>query len=185
MNARGLLPLLICLALVAALSTLASDDGYENRYAVREVAVGQTGSLREFDVRVSRVALAGSIDRPSQPVATEHVFVVITLEADVRLRQQGFWNIELHTADGRIYKRRPEWSTPDLKLTQPGFSARGTQVYELPVERVTGAALLVGPTFGEVTHYDGAVRIDLGLSSEAVGTPGTVKLPEATQWVTT
>ena len=166
------------------LSTLAPDDSYENRYAVREVAVGETGRLREFDVRVGRVELAKAVMSSSGPITTAHVFVVITLEADVRWRQQGFWNIEVHTMDGRSYDRRPEWSTPDIKVTQPGFSARGTQVYELPVDRVAGAVLQVGPSFGEVTHFESAVRVDLGLSPGGARAAGAVQLPEATQWVT-
>jgi hypothetical protein len=181
---RTALEVLGGIAVLAALTLVAPDFDYESRYTYDDVAVGETGRLREYDATVTAVRLVRSIARGEEASVTEHAFVVVTIEAAVRTDGQSFGNMELRTRDGRRYDPRPEWVTAELKATQPGFSCRGTQVYEVPTRRLAGAVLVIGPDGGELTTFDGAVRVDLGLSGREPIEPGPLALPEDTTWAT-
>jgi hypothetical protein len=145
--------------------------------------VGEPGRLREYDATVTASGLVRSIAQYEEAIVTEHAFVVVTIEATVRTDGQSFGNMELRTRDGRRYEPRPEWATPQLPPTQPGFTSRGTQVYEVPTHRLRGAVLIIGPDEGETTTFDAAVRVDLGLSGRESVEPGPIVLPEGITWI--
>lgn len=168
------------IAVIAALTLIAPDFGYESRYRYHDGGVGEPGRLREYDATATSVRLAKSIAKYEDTIHTEHAFVLVAIEASVRTDGQGFRNMELRTRDGRRYQPRPDWFAAELKPTQPGFTSRGTQVYEVPTRRLAGAVLIIGPDQGEITTFDGAVRVDLGLSGREPVEPGPVVLPEST-----
>lgn len=90
-------------------------------------------------------------------------------------------NAELRTRDAHQYDPKPDWVSAAPPITQPGFTAVGMQVYEVPVERLRRATVIIGPDEGEVTTYDAAVRVDLGLSGDE---SLELALPQATTRVT-
>jgi hypothetical protein len=181
---RTVLELLGGIAVIAALTLAAPEFDYESRYRYDDVAVGELGRLREYDATVPAVRLVRSVALYEEAISTEHAFVVITIEAAVRTEGQGFGNLELRTRSGHRYEPRPDWFAAGLKPTQPGFSVRGAQVYEVPTDRLRGAVLIIGPDEGETTTFDAAVRVDLGLSGREPVEPGPVVLPESSTWVT-
>lgn len=166
------------IAVIAALALAAPEFGYESRCRYRDVGLGEPGRLREYDATATSVRLAKSIAKYEDTIPTEHAFVLVTIEASVRTDGQGFRNMELRTRDGRRYEPRPDWFAAELKPTQPGFTSRGTQVYEVPTRRLAGAVLIIGPDQGEITNFDGAVRVDLGLTGRELVEPGPIVLPE-------
>ncbi len=178
-----------CLAAVALISLVTPVFGAESRYVYDRVRLGERGELREFDATATGVRLTRSIDKYGDPLTTDHVYVVVTVEADVRTDTQYFTHLELRTGDGHRYDPRPEWSTAAPPITQPGFSARGDVVFEVPAGRVADARLFIGPLGGEVTRYDAAVLVDLGLVDRGLGKdvpiePGPLTLADGTVWVT-
>lgn len=180
---RRAAPLLGALVVVAVLTALTPKFDYESRYRFDDVAVGQTGRLREYDVRVLTVRLGHSLRGSDRTVKSSAVFVVVTMEAAVRLDAQTFQNISLVTRDDRQYEPRPQWSTAAPRAADPGFSSRGTLVFEVPQQRLAGARLVVGPDQGEVTTFDAAARVDLQLS-ELPQEPEPLTVPEPSVWVT-
>lgn len=181
--------LIACLATVAVISLVTPVFGAESRYVYHRVGLGERGELREFDATATGVRLTRSIDKYGDPLTTDHVYVVVTVEADVRTDTQYFTHLELRTRDGHRYDARPEWSTAAPPITQPGFSARGDVVFEIPADRVAGARLFIGPLGGEVTRYDAAVLVDLGLVDLELGQDvpiesGPLTLADGTVWVT-
>ena len=140
--------------------------------------------MREYDVTVTTIRLAHSIEEYTEVLTTDHAFVILTVEAVVRTDVQSFRTAELRTRDGHRYDPKSDWSSAALPLTQPGFTATGVQVYEVPVERLRRARVIIGPDEGEVTTYDAAVRVDLGLAGDESLEEGPLALPQATTQVT-
>jgi hypothetical protein len=171
-------------AVIAAIALVAPDFGYESRYRYDDVAIGEQGRLRDYDVTVSSVRLTRNIEKYSDALTTEHAFVVLTLRAVVRNEGEGFRNAALITRDGRRYQPKPDWITAALPITQPGFTATGVQVYEVPRSRLRGAQVIIGPDQGETTTYDAAVRVDLALSGDEPLEDGPLALPPGTREVT-
>jgi hypothetical protein len=171
-------------AVLAALAVAAPEFGDQSRYGFDDVAVGESGRLREYDAAVTGVRLVAALGRYEVPLTTEHAFVVVRLTAAARTEVQNLRNVELVTAAGRRYDARPEFFSEGLPITQPGFTSEGTLVYEVPREALPGAVLVVGPDLGETTGFDRAVRVRLGLDADQPVEPGPVELPDATIRVT-
>lgn len=167
-------------AVLAAVAVAAPEFGYESRYGYVDVAVGETGRLREYDATVTDVRLVRRLPRYEGELVTEHAFVLVTLEAAARTDGQNLRNIELVTAADVRYDPRPEGFAAALPITQPGFTSRGTLVYEVPREALAGAVLIVGPDQGETTSFDRAVRVRLDLDEQTPVEPGAVELTDAT-----
>jgi hypothetical protein len=181
---RSALILLACLAVVAGLAAMHPDSDGELTYYVRRVEMNERGALREYDVTATDVRLTSAIGGTDSTVWSEHVFVVVELQAVVRLDSQGFQNFVLRSRDGRSYQPRPEWTGHEPPATAPGFTSRGSQVFEVPRHRLAGAVLFVGPDVGEVTRYDAAVEVDLGLTGEELIESSPVALRQPATSVT-
>jgi hypothetical protein len=169
---------------VAVVAAVTPEFGAESRYRYVDVGLGEPGRLREFDVAATGVRLTRAVQRAGEVSHTDQTYVVVTVETTARTRPQYLTNVELRTRDGRRYDPRPEWSTAEPPVTQPGFSSRGVVVFEVPPDRVAGAKLFVGPSEGEVTRFDAAVRADLGLDADAVPEPVPSTLVSGVVWVT-
>ena len=96
---------------------------------------------------------------------------------------QNLQNVELRSTGGHRYNPKPDWVSAAPPITQPGFTTIGTQVYEVPVDRLRGATVIIGPDEGEVTTYDAAIRVELGLSGDETLEEGPMSLPPATTQV--
>ena len=180
----GLIALAVCLAAVGAISLATPDLSADYRYRYVRADLGDWASLREFDVRITKVELARSMVRNGETLDTEHRYVVVSAEAAARTRTQYFQTVRLETADGHRYDPRSEWSSAGPPITEPGFSSAGSWVFEIPAGRVAGARLIVGPTGGEVTRYDAAALLDLDLSRASTTEPGPLEPAETRVWVT-
>jgi len=132
------LPVAVALALVAVLSATAPDLTVPPRQWV-PLAVGEPGTLRDFTLQVTEVRQASAVDVRGEPLTTTAVFVVVGVEADVLRAPVSFTSVALQTRSGDRYDPRAEWVTARLPLTQPGFTVRGTWVFEVPVARLAGA----------------------------------------------
>lgn len=174
----------VVVAVLAAIALVAPDSDYESRYRYDDVAIGEQGRLRDYDVTVSSVRLTKSIEKYADALTTENAFVVLTLRAVVRNEGEGFRNAELITRDGRRYQPKPDWIAAVLPITQPGFTATGVQVYEVPRSRLRGARVIIGPDQGETTTYDVAVRVELGLTGDEPLEDGPLALPPGIREVT-
>jgi len=175
------LPVAVALALVAVLSATAPDLTVPPRQWV-PLAVGEPGTLRDFTLQVTEVRQASAVDVRGEPLTTTAVFVVVGVEADVLRAPVSFTSVALQTRSGDRYDPRAEWVTARLPLTQPGFTVRGTWVFEVPVARLAGARLLVENDPREFDGYDRGLRIDLGLTAAAPAE--TVRLSDASTRVT-
>lgn len=176
------LPLVGALVLVAALTATAPDLTSPPRQWV-PLTVGETGTLRDFSIRVTRVEQAASVEVRGEPLTTTGVFVVVDVEADVLTAPTTFSRVQLETRSGDRYDPRSEWVAAEPPLTQPGFTVRGSWVFEVPAGLGAGAALLVENEPREFDGYDRGLRIELGLETTApVG--GTVRLTDASTGLT-
>lgn len=81
---RTALEAAVAVAVLAALALAAPEFGYSSRYSYDDVAVGETGRLREYDAAVTGVRLAARLPRYSDVLTTEHAFVVVGLTASGR-----------------------------------------------------------------------------------------------------
>lgn len=176
------LPAAVALALVAALTATAPDLTTPARQWVA-LGVGDTGTLRDFSLRVTEVEQASALEIRGEPLTTTAVFVVVGMEADVLADPVSFSRVRLETRSGDRYKPRSEWVSGKPPQTQPGFTARGTWVFEVPADRVSGARLLVENEGREFDGFDRGLRVDLGLDG-AAPVAGTVRLADASTWVT-
>lgn len=177
-----LLPVAVALALVAVLSATAPDLTVPPRQWV-PLAAGEQGTLRDFTLQVTQVRQASAVDVRGEPLTTTAVFVVVGVEADVLRAPVNFTSVALQTRSGDRYDPRPEWVTARPPMTQPGFTVRGTWVFEVPPARLIGARLLVENDPREFDGYDRGLRIDLGLAA-AAPSGETVRLTDASTRVT-
>ncbi|MBK8447446.1 MAG: hypothetical protein IPL41_12440 [Micropruina sp.] len=140
---RSVAALVACLAMVAVLSGLRSDGVAKPRSYTAGVdgwAHAPTASGRVAGARLARSVVRPSIE---EPLVTEHVFVVIELEVQVRDRVLPLSRLTMETSDGHSYAQLSDAGLGGLTLTQPGFTVHGNAVFELPPERVPGATLIV------------------------------------------
>lgn len=165
---RAFLALAICVLVVGLLGILTPNLDEEVQTDYHDVAVGEQGQAQDFDatatsVRVGRSVLATEYDRTAD-ASPGAVFVVVAIAADVREDTTVFNGIELITKDDHHYAPRSELISFNLQVTQPGFTGRGTVVFEVPEERLAGARLVIGPDKGSFEFYDTAIRVDLALN---------------------
>ena len=92
---RAALEVVGVVAAIAATTLVAPDFGYESRYRLEDIGVGEPGRLREFDVTVTSVRLTRSIEKYSDVLTTDDAFVVLTVQAVVRTDVQNLHNVEL------------------------------------------------------------------------------------------
>ena len=108
-RARTALEVFGVVAVITALTLIGPDFGYESRYRLDDVGVGEQGRLREYDVTVTTIRLAHSIEEYSEVLTTDHAFVILTVEAVVRTDVQSFRTAELRTRDGHRYDPKSDW----------------------------------------------------------------------------
>ncbi|MFX4271189.1 hypothetical protein ACQBAR_11320 [Propionibacteriaceae bacterium Y1685] len=163
-RSSGLIGLIVCLIVIALL--LATRPGPVNALRTdRDVDLGQVARARAFEVRATDVTVGtAAVDEVGQQIRTEHRLVVVNVEASV-LREQNQLETDLITLDGHRHHPRAEFSSAGPTTTAPGFTRTYTVVYEVPVERVAGARLLLDDVRGFEVHHE-AVRVDLGLTDD-------------------
>lgn len=178
--------LAVCLAVVAAIALVTGDRAESVPVQYEDVAVGEVGVASEFDAQVTGVHLTQQVQRDEygEPLATDVRFVVVDVSADARTDAVGFQNVWLLTISGDRYAPRPEFSTAQPPLTAPGFTVTGAWVFQVPVDRVAGARLLLGPDVPLFITYDITVRVDLGLTDDTPLATEPVIMEPATTEVT-
>lgn len=156
----------VCLLLVAALS-LGLQRVPPAPVTWVDAGVEQPAEGRRYDAEVRAVRVATAVrraDTADDPLTTAHRYVVADLTVRVKLTQVTFGRLTLETVDGRSYDPRTEFGR--LESCQPGFTAFGSVVFEVPPERVAGAVLVLGPETGSYLVHDTALRFDLGLTPD-------------------
>ena len=176
------LPAVVALGLVAVLSATAPDLTVPPRQWV-PLVVGQTGSLRDVALRVTGVRQATAVEVRGEPLTTTAVFVLVGVEASVLLAPVSFRRVGLETRSGDLYEPRSEWVTARPPQTQPGFTVRGTWVFEVPAARLAGSRLLIENEPREFDGYDRGLRVDLGIDTVAPA-DGAIRLADASTRVT-
>lgn len=172
---RGLLPIIVALAIVAVLTAAAPDaDTVPRRWT--SLRIGETGAIRDLAVTVTGVESAAAINVHDSPLRSTGTFVVVHVEATALVDPVVFNRVRVRVRGGERYKPRPEWSLAQPPLTQPGFTSTGTWVFEVPTSKVGGAELLIENDSSEFDAYDRGLRVDLGLTAgePAAGAPLTV-----------
>lgn len=183
-RSRGGGALLLCLAVVALLVAIRPDPVEDARRAWVTVPIGVAASTRNAEVEVVQVQLTRSLLRYDQPIGTDQTFVLVTWRGSVADTPDGFRRVTLRTRDGSAYDPRPEFISAAPGTTQPGFTSRGTSVFEVATDRVSGARFVVDGGGGEFDVYDRAVRVDLGLTADTPVENQVAELPAATVEVT-
>lgn len=175
-----LLGLTGCLLLIAVLTATAPADS-DVATSYRDVTVGRPAATRQFTVRVTDVRLGRQlIDSYGQRVRTQAAFVVISLTAQAPDDSADYDNLLLQTADGHSYQPRSDFTGSDPQATEPGFQTRGYLVFEVPVDRIPGAELIIGPDIQSFKYYSIKVRVDLGLTRSTSYAAHPIKLRTST-----
>ncbi len=183
-RSRGVGALLVCLAIVAVLVAIRPDPAEDARRAWVTVPIGMAASTRNAEIEVSRVQLTRSLLRYDRPIGTDETFVLVTWSGAARTTRDLFGRVTLRTRDGSTYDPRPEFISAAPGSTQPGFTSRGTSVFEVATDRLGGAHFVVDGGGGEFDVYDRAVRVDLGLTEHTPVENQLAELPVATIEVT-
>lgn len=171
----GLLTLVVFLVVVALVSVTAPDPSTDARRSFDDVGVGAWGRMDRASVRVdgvgrTRTAVTAS-DRALDSAVT---FVVVDYTASVVSETMRFTEVVLRTRDGQDYEPRSEFEL--IGSLQPGFTRRGSLVFEVPDDRVPGAVLVVDVDGAAFDVYSRAIRVDLGLTA---GGPSTATITVA------
>jgi hypothetical protein len=148
-----------------------------------EVTVGEKGAIRDIALTVTSVETTASLTVRDTELTSTGVFVVVGVVADSLVDPVSFQRVQLETRAGDRYDPRSEWISAQPPLTQPGFTTRGTWVFEIPSDGARGARLLVETEPREFDGYDRALRVDLGLDGSAPK-PGALQPPDSSTWVT-
>lgn len=177
------LTVLVAVALVAALAATAPDTTVAAR-SWRHLAVGERGSIRDLTLTVLQARAGRAVEVRGEPLTSQAVFVVVRTAISDTRDPVYLGNVWLGTRDGRRYEPRGEWSTfrPGIPV-QPGFTATGSWVFEVPERRVAGAELVVENDGAEFDGYDEGLRIALGLDETQVETQA-LQLPKPSVRVT-
>lgn len=168
---RGpLLTLVACLLIVAVVTVTGPDPATDVRRAWDDVTVGTWGEVEHASVRVDRVQTTRTATTPSdRDLDSDVTFVVVDYTASVTERTVRFSDVVLRTRDDHDYEPRPEFGV--LSALQPGFTRRGTLVFEVPDARVEMVILVVDADDAAFDVYSRAIRVDLGLGPERPFSP--------------
>jgi hypothetical protein len=176
------LPLAVGLVLVGLMTVTAPDLDTAPRQWV-PLSVTERGELRDFRFAVTSVQVTSSLELREDVVTSSGVFVVVETVADVLVDPVSFGRVELQTRAGDRYDPRDEWITARPPMADPGFTSRGSWVFEVPRGAARGARLLVQNDAREFDGFDRALRVDLALDS-GNPRPGALRLSEGSLAVT-
>jgi hypothetical protein len=179
---RGLRLLAGALGLVALMTLVAPDLDVPPRQWV-DLTVGEQGTIRDIAVTVTSVETSASLTVRDTELTSTGVFVVVDVVADALVDPVSFQRVQLETRDADRYEPRSEWISAQPPLTQPGFTSRGTWIFEVPYGGARGAHLLVESEPREFDGYDRGLRVDLGLDGSPPK-PGALEPRDASTWVT-
>ena len=179
---RGLRALAGALGLVALMTLTAPDLDVAPRQWV-DLTVGEKGTIRDIALTVTSVETSGSLTVRDTELTSTGVFVVVGVVADALVDPVSFQRVQLETRAGDRYDPRSEWISAQPPLTQPGFTVRGTWVFEIPSDGARGARLLVECEPREFDGYDRGLRVDLGLDGSGPR-PGALQPRDSSTWVT-
>lgn len=179
----GGLVLWVCLVLVVVITALTPDPAEDVRRRWNDVTLGQWGQMDQTGARVTRVQLTRStVNSYDRTIVSAVTFVVLDYEVRVSRKQMSFSAVTLATADGRQYTPRAEF--PGLGATQPGFTRRGSLVFEVPDERVAGSRLVIDRDKAGFDVYSAGIRIDLDLRRKTAVGDGPIPVVESVVEVT-
>lgn len=181
-RAGGLRALAGALGLVALMTLTAPDLDVAPRQWV-DLTVGEKGTIRDLALTVTSVETSTSLTVRDTELTSTGVFVVVGVVSDALVDPVTFQRIQLETRADDRYEPRSEWISAQPPLTQPGFTVRGTWVFEIPSDGVRGSRLLVENDPREFDGYDRGLRIDLGLDGSAPK-PGALQPSDSSTWVT-
>lgn len=182
-SAGGGVVLSVCLVLVVLITALAPDPATDVRRRWDDVGIRQWGEMDRAEARATRVQLTRStVNSYDRKLTSEVTFVIVDYEVRVIRERVSFTAVTLLTPDGRQYEPRTEF--PGLNPTQPGFTRRGSLVFEVPDDRVAGSRLVIDRDKAGFDVYSAGIRIDLGLRRDAVVLGGPVPVVESVVEVT-
>lgn len=164
-NARGLLALAVCLALVAALLWLAPKADPE-RQEFMTTRPGEWATLRGYDARLVRAQLATRVVPTYGDPTQAHpgtVFVVVEWQLAPQAQQVLFSGIDLLTAGGVRYDERIDVCSDSYQPIGPGFTRTSFSCFEVQRDRLDGARMVLGPPPSSLITYTKVVAFDLGL----------------------
>jgi len=184
-RSSGLLALAVSLALVVLITMAAPDPAAQARRRYDDVGIGQPGELPNAVVTATAVRLTRSAAQAYGPAFSSAVtLVLVDVEAEVHGERMLFNEVRLHTTDDHDYLPRSEFISQGLGLTQPGFTRRGTLVFEVPPQRTPGATLVVDRDKAAFDVLSTAVRVDLGLTGSTPVPPGPLPVAPSVLEVT-
>ena len=179
---RGVRALAGALGLVVLMTLTAPDLDVAPRQWV-DLTVGEKGTIRDIALTVTSVETSGSLTVRDTELTSTGVFVVVHVVADALVDPVSFQRVQLEIPADERYDPRSEWISAQPPLTQPGFTVRGTWVFEIPSDGARGAQLLVESEPREFDGYDRGLRVDLGLDGSAPS-PGALQPRDSSTWVT-
>lgn len=149
---------LICLVLVGLIGMVSRDGSTVTRWY--SGAVGATISTPDYDLRVLDVQVSQRVAFDDEESTTEGVYVVVEWEAAIKRQSASFKPVRLMAGDGTAFEQRDEFlSRTGLPRTDPGFTARGTSVFQTWPEQLDGAALTVERSQGVLFTHGAGVRV--------------------------
>ena len=177
------LTVVVALVLVAVMAGTAPDTTVAPR-SWNHIGVGETGTIRDLSLTVTDARATSTLDVRGTPFTSPVAFVVVGAEVAATVDPTYLGQVWLVTRDGRRYDPRDEWTSARPPIpAQPGFTVIGSWVFEVPVDRLAGAELVVDNDGAEFDWYDVGLRAELGLDAGNVGQQ-MLTLPEGSVRVT-
>lgn len=155
---RSVASVVVCLGLLGAINWTLPPTGVWTSEV--HGPVGQPVVGAKYDVTVHGVVLADQVSAGINQVSTEAVLLAVDWQAAVKTQKVSFHAVLLRTADGLEYEPLYEFANFGPPIAEPGFTARGVSVFELPADLVAGADLVIGPEQGVIKSYGQAVVVD-------------------------
>ncbi len=159
-----------CLLVVGLISAAVPEFSPEAT-DLRAIRVGDWGTGDGFKTKVDSVALSYEVSKGQArvPAADGTLWVVVTWRVAALSRNVSFADVSLVTDRG-TYARRSTNAVAGHILTEPGFTSRCTETFQVPAELVAEAALRPRPAGRSLIVYRAQVSVDLGIdrSTEVV-----------------
>lgn len=132
--------------------------------------IGAVVASREFSVKVGRVDVASTIQKPDfpKPLVMKSLGVFVIVQADVRSEHRPFQlgHARLLTRGGVTYDETGRTALPEASDTyEPMLWTPTRYIFEIPKDRLAGIRLVVGEG-GLLTQLSGTTDIDLRVDGD-------------------